>query len=56
MYDRIVRLVIDGHQFPEAGVETGEPVGSPMSPILFSMYMSGVFRKVEKEVERFMTT
>lgn len=39
--------MIDGHNNEEKEVETGIPQGSPISPILFLIYISGVFEKVE---------
>ena len=44
--DRRVQLVIDGHDNKEREIETGIPQGSPVSPILFLIYISGVFNKV----------
>ena len=44
--DRRVQLVIDGHDNKERDIETGIPQGSPVSPILFLIYISGVFEKV----------
>ena len=44
--DRIVQLVIDGHNNDEKEIETGIPQGSPVSPILFLIYISSVFNKV----------
>ena len=46
--DRRVELVIDGHIHKEVAVETGIPQGSPVSPILFLIYVSGVFEEVQK--------
>ena len=46
--DRRVQLVIDGHDNKEREIETGIPQGSPVSPILFLMYISGVFNKVSE--------
>ena len=48
--DRKLQLVIDGHNNQEKEVETGIPQGSPVSPILFLIYISGVFEQVEKEL------
>ena len=46
--DRKVQLVIDGHENREREIETGIPQGSPVSPILFLIYISGVFDQVTK--------
>ncbi len=46
--DRKIQLVIDGHDNPEREIETGIPQGSPVSPILFLIYISGVFNKVSE--------
>lgn len=45
--DRTVQLVIDGCENQERKIETGIPQGSPVSPILFLIYISGVFYKVQ---------
>ena len=44
--DRKIQLVIDGHDNKERDIETGIPQGSPVSPILFLIYISGVFEAV----------
>ena len=46
--NRRVQLVIDGHDNKEREIETGIPQGSPVSPILFLIYISGVFNKVSE--------
>lgn len=51
MSDRSIGLAIDGYQCSKAGVEIEVPEESPVSLILFAIYMSGVFREIEKEVE-----
>lgn len=48
MTDRKVQLVIDGHENNEREIETGIPQGSPVSPILFLIYISGVFEEVTR--------
>lgn len=47
--DPWVRLVIDGHDLKEQSVRTGVPQGSPVSPILFTIYLSQVFAEVERK-------
>ena len=44
--DRKIQLVIDGHENKEREIETVIPQGSPVSPILFLIYISDVFDKV----------
>ena len=53
--DRKVQLVIDGHDSPERSIETGIPQGSPVSPILFLIYISGVFDEVAEVVPDIMS-
>ena len=48
MTDRKVQLVIDGDDNKERDIETRIPQGSPVSPILFLIYISGVFDKVSE--------
>ena len=44
--NRKVQLVIDGHKNREREIKTGIPQGSPVSPILFLIYISQVFGAV----------
>ena len=46
--DRKVQLVIDGNNNKERDIETGIPQESPVSPVLFLIYISGVFDQVIK--------
>ena len=48
--DRWVELVIDGYTSPKQKVETGIPQGSPVSPILFLIYISGMFSTIEEKL------
>jgi ribonuclease HI len=50
LMDRKVQLVIDGHQGPEQAINSGLPQGSPVSPILFIIYVRGVFQAIEDRV------
>lgn len=54
--DRRLRLVIDGHEGDEVEIESGVPQGSPVSPILFAIYLSGVFENVETNVNSCFAT
>ncbi len=47
--NRKVQLVIHGHDNKERDIETGIPQGSPVSPILFLICISGVFNKVSEK-------
>jgi hypothetical protein len=47
---RRIQLVVDGFQCAEKLVSTGVPQGSPASPILFAIYISGVFEAIEAAV------
>ncbi|EED15962.1 reverse transcriptase, putative [Talaromyces stipitatus ATCC 10500] len=45
-----VTLVIDGHVGKEASISSGLPQGSPVSPILFVLYVHGLSRAIESRV------
>ena len=46
--ERKISIVIDGHENKEREIETGIPQGSPASPILFLIYISGIFDSVSE--------
>jgi len=48
--DRTVQLVLNGQEGPDHEVSTGIPQGSPVSPVLFNVYLSGLFGSVEEKV------
>ncbi|EED23618.1 reverse transcriptase, putative [Talaromyces stipitatus ATCC 10500] len=48
--DRRVTLVIDGHVGKEVPISSGLPQGSPVSPILFVLYVHGLSRAIERSV------
>jgi len=50
MSDHQVQLVIDSKTGEGRQVDTGIPQGSPVVPILFVSYLSGIFNKVEAAV------
>ena len=47
---RRVRLVLNGQEGIDHEVDTGIPQGSPVSPILFTVYLSGLFGYMEDRV------
>jgi len=51
MTERRVRLVLDGKEGEAHEVQTDIPQGSPVAPILFITYLSGIFEEVERRCE-----
>jgi len=51
MQERKVIMSMDGKKDDRMDVETGVLQGSPVSPVLFVIYLSGLFGEVEKEEE-----
>src|SRR5690606_25990012 len=49
MTERSIQLAFDGQQEELVSVETGIPQGSPVSPILFLIYLKPLFDKLEKK-------
>lgn len=56
MSDKSESLVIDHYHCTDVEVETAVSQWSPVLSILFAIYLCRVFRKVEKEVEGYMST
>jgi hypothetical protein len=50
MTGRQVKLVLGGETGDASPVDTGIPQGSPVAPILFVTYLSGIFGEVERTV------
>ena len=48
--ERKVRLVLNGQEGGDHEVDTGIPQGSPVSPILFTVHLSGLLGHVEERV------
>jgi len=48
--ERTVEIVIEGNTMDRHPVEAGVPQGSPVSPILFAIYTSGLIKCVEEYV------
>ena len=46
MTNQKIQLVINGYNNKEKEIETGIPQGSPVLPIVFLIYISGVFNQV----------
>jgi len=49
MEERKVIMSMDGKEGDSMDVEMGVPQGSPMSPVLFVIYLSGLFGRVEEK-------
>ena len=51
MQDRRVIMSLDGQDGEEMAVTTGLPQGSPVSPVLFAIYVANIHQAVEDQVE-----
>ena len=51
MQDRRVIMSVDGQDGQEMAVTTGLPQGSPVSPVLFALYIAEIHEAVEGQVE-----
>jgi len=49
MEERKVIMSMDGREGDSMDVQTGVPQGSPVSPVLFVIYLSGLFGEVEEK-------
>lgn len=54
MSERKVSLLVDGHQCKTVEVGTRVPQESPVLPIVFLVYQSGIFNVVKEELEECM--
>lgn len=52
MTERQAKLRFDGEEGEWRAVATGIPQGSPVSPILFNLYISSLLREMEEEARR----
>jgi len=51
MSDRYIKLVFDGESSENTKIETGIPQGSPVSPILFLIYIKFLFKEIDIDKE-----
>jgi hypothetical protein len=50
LLERMVEMIIEGNTMDRHALEAGVPQGSPVSPILFALYTSGLIKSVEQYV------
>jgi len=50
LLERTVEMIIEGNAMDRHPVEAGVGQGSPVSPILFAIYTSGLIKWVEEDV------
>ena len=50
MIDKRVELIINEYINPKMIINIGIPQNSPVSPILFLIYISGMFKEVKKKI------
>jgi retron-type reverse transcriptase len=50
LFKRRVQLVINGFTCPNRDIITGVPQGSPVSSILFIIYLNNVFNSIEARI------
>jgi hypothetical protein len=51
MSDRSVKMVVDGQEGTQFAVNMGLPQGSPVSPVLFAIYMADIHQAIEEAIE-----
>lgn len=54
--DRCLQLVIDGLRGNEVKIEIGVPQEPAVSPILFAIYLSGIFEVIKDNTNKFSAT
>jgi hypothetical protein len=48
--DRKVSLIINSYKIPKQPIDSGLPQGSSVSPILFLIYIRGVFQAIKHQI------
>lgn len=51
-----ISLLVDGQQYNSTEVEKSVLQGSPVSPIMFAIFMDRIFKEVIEEIEEYVHT